>query len=205
LKTKLGVKPVKIVKLLRGVEMAKKKLLLVEDVPEFASVAKQVFEKAGYELAIASTLTEAEELLSNNTYDYVLVDGFFPYSQDIEERVKKQGFNATPEEIAKCAESLASELQAAGMQLPFDTVISWYMGKEIPLGLFLAEKLDNKKIPYLIVSAANHHDIGYSMLEKYCLRKDLKLFLEDTAIGESKASQKYWLKVLEQVEEELSN
>lgn len=53
-------------------------VLLVDDDAEFTDVARQIIEFLGHDVCVASTLKEAEEWLSNQKFDHVLLDFMLP-------------------------------------------------------------------------------------------------------------------------------
>ena len=53
-------------------------VLLVDDDAEFTEVACQIIEFLGHDVYVASTLKEAEEWLTNQQFDHVLLDFMLP-------------------------------------------------------------------------------------------------------------------------------
>jgi DNA-binding response OmpR family regulator len=55
-----------------------KRILLVEDQPEFQMLVRQILRDGEHEIFMASTIGEAVKLLSKNTYDLILLDITLP-------------------------------------------------------------------------------------------------------------------------------
>jgi CheY-like chemotaxis protein len=173
-------------------------ILLVEDREEFSKVAKEVIENKGYKVEITNYLKDAEKQMEQKNYDFVLIDGFFPYSK---ERMEKWPKNTSKEEDEKMDRWAKEILGGRGDVADYLAISKG--AAEAPCGLMLAKKIKYQgKKNYLIVSAADHHKgTDYYLLRDYASFNDLNLYVEDLAFGNgvNKATKEYWEKALEKM------
>jgi CheY-like chemotaxis protein len=197
-------------------------ILVVEDREEFSKAARSVIEGKGYSMELAKTFKEAEECMKKKDYSFVLVDGFFPYSEEYSKRYHELAESSGIEEAYKALEETEEFKELSDIDdrfrksetclkkhcFTFDMVFLELLegGSEstCPFGLALAERLKEKGKKYMIVSAADHHAKGYHVLQGYAREKGLKLYLEEWCGDSSltKADPGYWEKALEMMEEE---
>lgn len=164
-------------------------ILLVEDNPEFSNPALKVLGNEGHRTELATTLKEAEQLRRQKKYDFVLIDGFFPYTTG----------KVNPGESKELEEYRNRFSKVLGGRFGFDSAMACLWGDSyVPFGLMLAENIKTEgNDSYLVVSTASHANTNYTyhVLNDYARAKGLNLYLEEADCA--KANPKYWENVVD--------
>lgn len=146
-------------------------LLVVEDTSEHMKNAKAFFNSKKEEVIAdyASNLKEAYNYLDRVHYDGILSDMFFPsgFVNKRDNFLRKRLANRLMQ-IPLARGNELERIREADFLLMHAKVRSWEAGLELaPMGIYVCDKVKIKKIPIIIVTDLDHHDIAFEPITSY--------------------------------------
>jgi CheY-like chemotaxis protein len=191
------------------------KILLVEDNPENLRVAQDYFnQKKDIVVDYATDFNQAMGKLKNKRYDGLITDLFMPDKKRAERdffllknlylKIYNKIHQDFEKEIAKGEKANSSILRELDYKLNccYELRDEIFLNKKnAPLGILIAEKAEEMKIPYVIATSLYHHNHLAEPVFYYCYKYLKNCEIEEGDIitggeGENlKLKREYWEKV----------
>jgi len=132
------------------------RVLVVEDTKVFIEAARRYFEEVKcVEVEYTSSYEGAMEKIGKENINGMLIDMFVPADIPLARKAFAALASFTPD--LQDEKSFGKSLEAIGKELQ----------KEAPVGLLIAQKAEEKGIPFVIVSSLGHHALKFEAIYQY--------------------------------------
>ena len=190
--------------------MTKHNLLLVEDNPEYAKIAKEYLASRDYSISHARDYSEAvEQLKEPSKFKGVITDLFFPdrsgsNSITLGIKIVDRVIGPTPVKTIK-GDGMFSP--PSYTTIDYNTLLMEAMEKSEanqPLGIAIAEIADSSGLPVIIATSTYHHDNLTQPFYSYAGNHNWKMADVDPDMNhKGKTDQTFWKRAVSKLEEKL--
>ena len=186
------------------------RILVVEDNPDYMKACQEYMKDVQGTQVYAADFVSADEALLNGAYDGAISDCFFPFSTGTNhiakgrEAVRKMMKTPVGRSLAKVEGILGTSAalhigkNARAGEHPegkyFDALMRAMLESEHnqPLGMLVAEMLDERGVPFVLATSTYHHDELTQPICNYAAGKHWTVIDCPQDAPEQKATPEFW-------------